>query len=47
MICSAFDNPVRAWYEKLGGKPLGEKSFEIDDWLIVEVAYGWPVAALL
>jgi len=47
MLWTLQGNPVRAWYEKLGGRLLGEKSFEIDDQKIVEVAYGWPLKTLL
>lgn len=34
-------NPVRAWYERLGGKLVGEKNYDVDDVTITEVAYGW------
>jgi len=40
-------NPVRAWYERLGGKPIAEKSWQVDGWEIVEVAYGWPTHHLM
>lgn len=41
MLWTLHGNPVRHWYERLGGRLLGEKSFEVDGWLITEVAYGW------
>jgi ribosomal protein S18 acetylase RimI-like enzyme len=47
MLWTLKGNPVRQWYERLGGRPLGEKSFQIDDWEIVEVAYGWETMSML
>lgn len=41
MLWTLQKNPIREWYEKLGGKLIAEKSFAVDDWTIVEVAYGW------
>lgn len=35
------DNPSRAFYERLGGMPAGEKEIEIGGKKLVEVAYGW------
>ena len=35
------DNPCRAFYERLGGAPAGEKEIEIGGKKLVEVAYGW------
>ncbi|MBN1656810.1 MAG: GNAT family N-acetyltransferase [Anaerolineae bacterium] len=46
MLWTLKGNPVRAWYERLGGQLLGEKSFQVDGWEIVEVAYGWNEAPL-
>lgn len=41
MLWTLQGNPVRHWYVRLNGQLLGEKSFEVDGWLITEVAYGW------
>lgn len=41
MLWTLKRNPTRQWYEKLGGIFLAEKSDEIDDWTISEMAYGW------
>jgi hypothetical protein len=39
---------VRRWYEHLGGKVIGERSFRVEDWDLVEIAYGWQkLSALL
>jgi len=35
------ENPSRRFYEKLGGKILGEQSIEIGGIKYVEIAYGW------
>jgi ribosomal protein S18 acetylase RimI-like enzyme len=34
-------NPVRAFYERLGGALVGEKSYDVDDVTVTEVAYSW------
>ena len=48
MLWTLKGNPIRRWYEKLGGQFLGEKTYPVDDWDIVEVAYGWkPLTVLL
>jgi len=47
MLWTLEGNPVRQWYERLEGKVLGEKSFQIDDWDIVEIAYGWETISTL
>jgi len=47
MLWTLRENPVRRWYEALGGELLGEKEFEVDDWTIREVAYGWKPINLL
>jgi hypothetical protein len=47
MLWTLQGNPVRQWYQRLGGQVLGEKSFQIDDWEIVEVAYGWETIKML
>lgn len=41
MLWTLRDNPIRNWYERLGGKAIGEKKFDVDDCEIVEIAYGW------
>jgi len=41
MLWTLQNNKTRQWYEKLNGKILGEKNYEVDDWVISEVAYGW------
>lgn len=35
------ENPSRRFYEKLGGKFLGEQSIEIGGMRYIEIAYGW------
>lgn len=41
------DNPIgRGFYERLGGKLVGEKEIVMDDVALVEVAYGWRGEAL-
>jgi ribosomal protein S18 acetylase RimI-like enzyme len=47
MLWTLKNNPVRKWYERLEGKFLGEKRFQVDGWDIVEVAYGWEAIATL
>lgn len=48
MLWTLKDNPVRPWYERLGGQWLGEKTYPVGDWIIVEAAYGWkPLTTLL
>lgn len=47
MLWTLEGNPVRQWYERLEGKVLGEKSYQIDDWDIVEIAYGWETISTL
>lgn len=47
MLWTLKGNPVRQWYERLEGQVLGEKSFQIDDWEIVEIAYGWETISTL
>jgi ribosomal protein S18 acetylase RimI-like enzyme len=42
MLTTLKGNPIRAWYERLGGALLGEKTNSVDDWEIVSVIYGWP-----
>lgn len=34
-------NPVRVFYERLGGELVGEKSYDVDDITVTEVAYRW------
>ncbi len=47
MLWTLKGNLVRKWYERLDGKVLGEKRFQVDGWDIVEVAYGWEEIAVL
>lgn len=36
-------NPSRAFYERLGGRPVGRQTVTLDEGVTaVEVAYGWP-----
>ncbi len=35
------ENPYRRFYEKLGGKPVRQKSIEIGGMTFSEIAYGW------
>ncbi len=35
------DNPARAFYERLGGRLVGEKTDDFNGVGVVEVAYGW------
>jgi GNAT superfamily N-acetyltransferase len=41
MLWTLEKNPVRDWYERLGGQVIGRKNYEVDGWDVVEVAYGW------
>jgi ribosomal protein S18 acetylase RimI-like enzyme len=47
MLWTLKGNPVRRWYERLGGKVIGEKSHQVDNWDIVEIAYGWEKLSAL
>jgi ribosomal protein S18 acetylase RimI-like enzyme len=47
MLWTLKDNRVRRWYERLNGTLLGEKSYQIEDWIIREVAYGWEDITVL
>ena len=47
MLWTLKGNPARRWYEHLGGKVVGEKSFRVEDWDIVEIAYGWEELSAL
>ncbi len=42
MLWTLKGNPAQRWYEKLRGQYLGDKTYPVDDWDIVEIAYGWP-----
>lgn len=42
MLWTLERNPIRRWYEQLGGTLVARKQYEIDGTEIVEVAYGWP-----
>lgn len=41
MLWTLEGNPVRAFYERLGGELAGEKSYPVDDMTVTEVAYRW------
>ncbi len=41
MLWTLLGNPARRWYERLQGQLIDEKSYQIDGWDVVEVAYGW------
>lgn len=41
MLWTLEKNPIRGWYERLGGQVIGRKNYEVDGWDVVEVAYGW------
>ena len=41
MLWTLKHNPVRRYYEALGGELLGDKEYDIDDARVTEVAYGW------
>ena len=47
MLWTLQGNPVRRWYERLGGKLLGEKRYQVEDWEISEIAYGWETISSL
>jgi len=48
MLWTLQNNPNRRWYTSLQGKLIGEKAYEVDNWRIVEIAYGWdPITTLL
>lgn len=47
MLWTLKANPVREWYERLGGALIGEKSFQVDEREVTEVAYGWSDIAAL
>jgi len=47
MLWTLQGNPIRQWYERLGGKVLGEKSYLVGGWEIVEIAYGWETISSL
>ncbi|NTW01703.1 MAG: GNAT family N-acetyltransferase [Oscillochloris sp.] len=47
MLWTLKDHRARQWYEKLNGTLVGEKSYEVDDWTVHEVAYGWSELAML
>lgn len=40
-------NPVRAFYERLGGDPFATKTYDVGGTLVTEVAYGWQKIAEL
>jgi GNAT superfamily N-acetyltransferase len=47
MLWTLRGNPIRVWYDRLGGALLGEMRYEVDGWDVEEVAYGWADLAAL
>ncbi len=47
MLWTLKGNPVRQWYEKLDGQVIGSKTYQLDDWDVEVVAYGWQNLQLL
>ena len=47
MLWTLQGNPVRRWYERLQGAPLGEKRYRIDESEVVEIAFGWKSLSAL
>ena len=47
MVWTLKGNPIRKWYESLQGRLISEKSYQVDDWTIDEVAYGWEKISTL
>ena len=41
MLWTLEGNPVRAFYERLGGALAGAKEYDVDDIHVTEVAYRW------
>lgn len=41
MLWTLKGNKVKQWYAHLGGQLIDEKSQQVDDWVVYEVAYGW------
>ncbi len=41
MLWTLEGNPIRRWYERLGGQKIDCKTWDMDGWLIHEVAYDW------
>ncbi|NTU79954.1 MAG: GNAT family N-acetyltransferase [Chloroflexales bacterium] len=41
MLWTLARNPVRAWYERLGGQLRDEQQLDIDGHAVCEVAFGW------
>lgn len=40
-------NPIREWYEALGGEPVNVTQDDIDGWIVREVVYRWDNPAQL
>ena len=40
-------NSAQTWYERLGGVPIGEERYTVDEREIVEIKYGWSDIAVL
>lgn len=41
MLWTLEGNPVRAFYDRLNGDLVGQKSYEVDEVAVTEVAYRW------
>ena len=41
MLWTIKENPVRAFYARLGGELIGEKSYDVDEMRVTEVSYSW------
>jgi ribosomal protein S18 acetylase RimI-like enzyme len=41
MLWTLKENKVRTWYAQLDGQLIAEKSQQVNDWVVYEVAYGW------
>jgi ribosomal protein S18 acetylase RimI-like enzyme len=47
MLWTLQRNPIRSWYEKIGGILIGKKLHDVEGWEIIDVAYGWSQLANL
>ena len=46
-LSTLIGNPAQDWYERLGGVPIGEERYTVDDREIVEIKYAWSDIDLL
>jgi ribosomal protein S18 acetylase RimI-like enzyme len=46
IACVVKDNPARRFYERLGGRLMGEKVVEVGGKELVDMAYAWPDLAV-